>query len=238
MLPYFAYHHLYRVIYCFALGVPSIVPALARGQPTLESGRQGSTASHEEDSDPATPGNQIGTSPFLDGTIGVSHQSGRFSTLLGAGLQAGLYISGRLRLGLMGSLITFDPERGDVDGARGSSAYSERPVLFYGGSVGFALAQTPGFVWAPGIMLTQSNVSDYGTAVAMHLPFDWITKTRTRFGFALGLGATFGGTYGSRECSYDRTTGSETCGAVVYADRPPGSAIFAYFNFGFGSHAP
>ena len=152
------------------------------------------------------------------------------------GGEAGLYLGGWLRLSLKGGLLIAEPEEvhasysnpdGDPTLYRFRKPIS--PVAAYGCSVGVTLSQGPGFVFAPGVVLLRSSNPEYGTLMALQLPFEWVRESGKRIGFAVGVGKALGGTY---EACFDEP--GTVCSPMVQ-ERPAGGAFFVHAVFGFGA---
>ena len=81
-------------------------------------------------------------------------------------------------------------------------------------------------MFAPGLTLWRTDVSDFGTTGALSLPFEWTTQRRLRIGFELALGHSFGGEV-QRQCQPSSGCGIET------RDRPGGTALLLQYQMGW-----
>jgi hypothetical protein len=117
---------------------------------------------------------------------------------------------------------------------------SEAPVVVYGGSVGVALIDLPGFVMSPGIYVLRSDVADYGTMLGFALPFEWVTRRGMRVGFDFGIVRSFGGEVQQQCTSFSPTGAPATCdpGEVRAFDREGGNGFFANFLIGWAFSQP
>ena len=172
----------------------------------------------------------VRSTPFFDAIVVAADWQHRISESVSLGVQAGVYVAGRVRLT---AKISFPSERlGDQQADFGSG--TKVPSFFYAFSAGFAAVRTPNFAMSPGLMLARTDVGDYGTMLGFSLPFDWVTSSGLRLGLEGGVGNAFGG----------RTPGCSTVGAsdcheqARYQDRDPGLALWLQFQIGFGFNHP
>lgn len=177
-------------------------------------------------------------SPWLDFTLTSFYFDERMGNFLNLGAQFGVYALDRLRIS--GRFVT-PLERVD-DGAVGSY-YPSVPVpagggrsdrvpsrsisLLYGASLGIVVTNSKSFVFGPNLGFLRSDVEDYGTAIALGMPFEWTTKNNLRVGFELSLGHAFGGSL--RETCI---SGTVSCG-VTRRERPGGTAVIFQFYMGW-----
>jgi hypothetical protein len=185
------------------------------------------------------------TSPFIDVMTGGMVLEDRFNHFLLIGLQGGAYLGGRFRIVAHALMFTSDP-KDDFNG--GSSYYydstfpagyshvpSDSPTIIFGGAIGVAPVVRRNFVFAPGISYHRSNVSDYGSMLAVTFPLEWVTDDGARFGFVVDIGRAFGG-----EARGDCTAGATTCssGGQTSVSRTSGTGFFSAFQFGWGFNHP
>ena len=178
----------------------------------------------------------VSSTPFFDLVLVGANWENRYSEFLILGAQAGVFVAGRVRLT---ARIAFPME--SVHDEYYSSGFDQRQVnskalsLLYGASAGIVAVRTPTFVMSPGLAFGRTDVSDYGSMLAVSMPFDWVLATGLRVGLELNLGRAFGGRYGVTDCS-----GVNGCadGTVHAVDRPAGTAFWLQFNFGFGFNHP
>src|SRR5438876_786739 len=81
------------------------------------------------------------------------------------------------------------PRRGPHPSARRSRSVS----ALYSVSGGVLISNSRSFVFGPSLVFQRTDVSAYGSAVELALPFEWITRKNLRFGLELALGHAFGG---------------------------------------------
>ncbi len=102
--------------------------------------------------------------------------------------------------------------------------------------LGVVVARRTKFLFSPGVTLNRTDVGDYGTLFGASMPFEWVMRGGTRFGFEVAFGRGLGGeeTY---ECVSPTAT---TCasGDVVTIDRDPGIFFMIGLNIGFGLGYP
>lgn len=178
-------------------------------------------------------------SPFFELLVGGVGWDKRFSQFFNVGMQAGLYLGGRVRVTVRGLLLTSEPnddgeytDRVLTDGF--VTEPSDSPSFLYGASLGFAGIARRNFVFSPGIAGWRSDVSDYGSFLGLSLPFEWVTDEGARFGFEFDVGRAFGGT-STAVCEF---SGSCTIGTTQEMDRDSGTAIYGAFQFGWGLNHP
>jgi len=169
----------------------------------------------------------VSSTPFVDATlVGLDWQR-RFSEPVNVGVQAGVFVAGRLRLT---AKIAFPTE--DVRDSEGQfGRQSKQPSFFYAFSAGVAAVRTSNFVMSPGLMLARADVADFGTMLGVSLPLDWVTSSGLRLGLEGGLGRAIGGrsVVGcTSDCSLPPS----------YEDRRSGSAVWFQFHVGFGFNHP
>jgi len=169
----------------------------------------------------------VSSSPFVDATlVGLDWQH-RFSEPVNVGVQAGVFVAGRLRLTAKLAFPTEDVR--DSEGQFGRQ--SKQPSFFYAFSAGVAAVRTSNFVMSPGLMLARADVADFGTMLGVSLPLDWVTSSGLRLGLEGGLGRAIGGrsVVGcTSDCSLPPS----------YEDRRSGSALWFQFHVGFGFNHP
>src|SRR6185369_17783487 len=64
----------------------------------------------------------------------------------------------------------------------------------YGASVGLVVTNSRTFVFGPSVAFLRTDVSAYGNAIELLLPFEWTTRKNLRVAFEVGIGHAFGGT--------------------------------------------
>jgi hypothetical protein len=182
----------------------------------------------------------VTSSPFLDAVVaGVSWQN-RLSQALNVGGQAGVYLGGRLRLAVRFAVPAGQTDQPAIDSSFDSLGYQRRasdaPAFFYGASAGVVVYGSQDFALSPGIAFARTDVSDFGTMLAVSVPFDWVLASGMRIGLEAQLGQAVGGAYryqcadfGGTSCASDPQT---------TRDRPAGTAFFLQFQLGFGFNHP
>jgi hypothetical protein len=181
--------------------------------------------------------------PWVDFSLTNFYMDERTDNFLNLGVQVGAYLIDRIRLSAR--LVAPLEQAGDSYNEYGSDDFnfpttSYEPIdsrsvaVLYGLTFGLILSNSRTFVFAPGLALWRTDVSDYGTTGALSLPFEWTTHRRLRIGFELALGHSFGGEV-QRQCLLP--SGSTSCG-VETEDRPGGTAILAQFQMGWALSAP
>ena len=181
---------------------------------------------------PRYPNNSaVLSTPFLDLLVaGVSWEH-RFAQFLDVGAQAGLYLGERVRLTVRAAIPT--DTLNDEYYAYPGRTPSPNASFLYGASAGIVAASTKGFLLSPGAAFMRSDVSDYGTMIALSMPLEWVLPSGLRVGFELNLGRAVGGkTDGAQYCS----NGACTQGARV--DRPAGTGFWMQFQLGYGFNHP
>jgi hypothetical protein len=172
----------------------------------------------------------------------VSWQN-RVSQFLNVGFQGGVYLAHRVRLSANLILPTSDMRdeySPAYDYNPGSTGYylqqpAKRASLFYGATLGIVVVSTPTFVMAPGVAFSRTDVSDYGSSLAVALPFEWVTGNGLRLGLEFDAGRAFGGIYHTQCYS---SSGGGSCGPPLTPDRPSGTSILLQFQLGFGFNHP
>lgn len=187
------------------------------------------------------------TSPFLDLLVAGIAQDKRFDHLFNVGMQTGAYLGGRVRVAARFIMLTSEPEDdlahssssfGDDDLPDGFAALaSDAPIIVYGGSLGFSVVARRSFAFSPGVIVSRTDKSDYGTFLGMSAPFEWVTDDGARFGFEVGFGRGFGGEVRGRCESFGTVTPCDP-GEERKFDRPSGGAFYAHFQFGWGFNHP
>jgi hypothetical protein len=183
----------------------------------------------------------VRTSPFFDIIVaGVAWQD-RVSQALTVGAQAGAYLGGRLRLAVR-AVVPADNvnDQSGFDTALEGVGYQRRPsnapVMIYGASAGVVAYRAQNFALAPGLAFARTDVSDYGTMLAVSVPLDWVMASGMRIGFEVELGQALGG-----KLRYQCTDGvGVACGGPIQAtrDRPSGTAFLMQFQIGLGLNHP
>jgi len=171
----------------------------------------------------------VRSTPFIDAIVLVADWEHRFSENVNLGAQAGLYVVKRLRLTakLAFPTETSGDAQADYNGERG-------PSFVYALSAGFAAVRTPTFVMSPGVMFARTDVSNFGTMLAVSLPFDWVLNSGLRLGLEGGLGQAFGG----KRLANCSTSSAMNCSQTEYESREAGLAYWLQFQIGFGFNHP
>jgi hypothetical protein len=186
------------------------------------------------------------TSPFVDITIGGINMEQRIQHFLVLGAQAGMFLGDIVRIAPQIGLFASEPEDDfsepfEDTGSLPSgfqSEHSESPSILWGGSVGVAVLSRQNFVLAPGVLFVRTDVADYGSFLALHAPFDWVTNDGARVGFAVGIGRSFGGSV--RGTCFDTGFNPPECdpGEKREFDREAGAGFYAHFQLGWGFNHP
>jgi len=178
----------------------------------------------------------VRSTPFLDVILASVALQDRFSQFLNIGVQGGVFLADRLRLSVRLAVPT-DHTHDDYSGSDFLSAYhqvdSKGYSLLYGATAGVVAASTQNFALSPGIAFARSDVSAYGSMLAVSLPFDWVMTSGTRLGLEFDVGRALGGRY-DQVCAQSSCSG----GPTQTADRPAGTAFWLQFQLGFGFNHP
>lgn len=145
------------------------------------------------------------------------------------------------RLRVAGRLVTPLEDVGDDystyggnDGSNGSQSFTRvkaRSIaMLYSASVGVLITNSKAFVFAPSVELQRADVSAYGSAVSLALPFEWTTRKSMRIGFEFALGHAFGGNV--QDACRTFSSPRADCGTRK-RDRPSGTAVLAQFYMGW-----
>jgi hypothetical protein len=148
------------------------------------------------------------------------------------GGQVGGYAGGWLRLSARLAVPTDPSDNSGYDDLLVN--YAERidtPSIMYGASLGVVVARRTKFVFSPGITLNRTDVGSYGTLFGASMPFEWVMRGGTRFGFEVAFGRGLGG-----EVKYECT--AVNCVNDVSRDRDPGVFFMIGLNIGFGLGYP
>lgn len=191
----------------------------------------------------------VQTSPFLDMLVAGVVLDRRFDHLFNIGLQGGAYLGGRVRLAARAIMFTSEPSD-DLSydyGGFGSSEEiiapgfivdpSDPPLFLFGASLGLVAVGSRNFVLAPGLTVSRTDESDYGTFLGLSLPFEWVTDSGGRFGFELGVGRGIGGT-ARGVCANYATAAQCAQGERRDFERPSGAGFYAQFQIGWGFNRP
>jgi hypothetical protein len=172
----------------------------------------------------------VSSTPFFDLLVaGVSWEN-RFSQFLDVGAQAGVYLGERVRLTVRGA-IPSDKLNDEYYSDR-APLRSPDAAFLYGASAGVVVVGTKNFVLSPGVAFMRSDVSDYGTMIALSMPFEWVMPTGLRVGFEVNLGRAVAGHTRFQNC-----TGS-VCAGGAPVDRPAGTGFWMQFQLGYGFNHP
>ncbi len=175
-------------------------------------------------------------SPWVDFTLTSFYFDERVGNFLNLGAQFGVYALDRLRLSGRfftplervedGAISGYYPDFGG-GGTSNTQVASRSISMLYGASLGLVVTNSRSFVFGPNVGFVRTDVEDYGTAIALGMPFEWTTKTNLRVGFELSLGHAVGGSW--REVCL---SGSASCGQSR-RDRPGGTAVMFQFYMGW-----
>jgi hypothetical protein len=208
------------------------LPAPASPPPALGAGK----SLHE----PELPSDYVlGTSPWVDFGLTSFWMDERADQFLNLSVQAGGYLANRLRVAARLTAPLAEPKDkfGDSNNPPPillSTSYepidSRSPSLLFGASLGVVIANTKSFVLAPGLLVARTDVNDYGTVVALAVPFEWTTARHLRMGFEADLGSALGGS-ARRQCRQNIPPGG-TC-SNDRVDRPAGLAVLMQFQMGW-----
>jgi hypothetical protein len=172
----------------------------------------------------------VRSSPFFDLLVGGFVFEDRIDSWMALSVEAGLFIGDLLRISLLAGMPMTDPNDNFYDSDSGSyGGNSPSPDFIWGGNVGLALVSSSSFVMSPGVRLIRTEVSDYGNALMLHIPFEWVRSSGMRIGFDVSAGRAFGGGQPTPCPTTPCAAGDSTS-----ADRPAGSAFFMNFLMGFG----
>jgi hypothetical protein len=177
--------------------------------------------------------------PWVDLALTNFWMDERTDNFLNLGVQVGAYLVDRIRLSarLVAPLEEAGDSYNDYSGDFGSTykRIDSRSVsVLYGLTFGLILSNSRTFVFAPGLVVWRTDVSDYGTTGALSMPFEWTTSRRLRIGFELALGHSFGGEV-QRQCQVVSSSGGN-CG-IDSQDRPGGTAILLQYQMGWALSA-
>jgi hypothetical protein len=179
------------------------------------------------------------SSPWVDFSLTSFWMGERVGNFLNLGVQFGGYFVERLRLSgrlvvpleeMRDDFSSTDDDALPVVGAF-ESVDSAHVSVLYSASFGIILARTKSFVFAPGVLVQRTDVNDYGTSVALQLPFDWTTRRHLRVGFELAIGHAFGGSV-TRACRTVSAGLVVSCGQDEI-DRPGGTSVLLQYNMGW-----
>lgn len=168
----------------------------------------------------------LSATPWVDFSLTNFWIDNRVSNFLNVGVQVGGYFFERLRVTarLVAPLQQVDDEQYDgyYSSDFGSSFVDRRSrsvAVLYGASAGLIISNSRTFLFAPGLLIMRTDVEDYGTSLALSLPFEWTTRRHLRIGFELALGQGMGGTQA------DTNGGTEK--------RPSGTFVLLQFAMGY-----
>ncbi|MFO7177606.1 MAG: hypothetical protein DIU78_002800 [Pseudomonadota bacterium] len=182
-------------------------------------------------------GAAVQSSPFLDASVSLIALEDRLTDPFTFGLAFGGYIAERIRLVARLEMPTTS-ERLDDEFVEapppGFQPPEDNVTLIYGGALGFVVAHTPNFVFAPGISFLRTDIGELGSMIGVALPFEWTNRHGMRFGFEMDVGRIVGGSI-ELEC---RSAMQCTPGQRTTLDRPDGRAIALRFHMGFGFNHP
>jgi hypothetical protein len=179
----------------------------------------------------------LGASPWIDFSLTSFWMDERTDNFLNVGAQVGGYFIDRVRLSarLVVPLEEASDSHTDYDSQPFSSNADSENIdsrnvsVLYGVTFGLILSNSKTFLFAPGLSIWRTDVSDYGTTGALSLPFEWTTHRRLRVGFELALGHSFGGEI-HRACTTFASTAS--CGPDT-VEREGGTAVLFQYQMGW-----
>ncbi len=187
--------------------------------------------------------------PFINALLGGMTVSRRFDSGAYVGAEVGGFLGGHFRASLR-AVFTFgvqQPTGIQLSNPEFYSIHSEKPALVWGGSLGFALYKSQGFVLSVTANFMRTDVGDFGNLVGLSLPFEWITRGAKRVGFEFGVLEAYGGeTLG--ECgsmpgalpSFPAQRANPECdiGEVRAFDREKGSGVWLHMVLGLPYDTP
>jgi hypothetical protein len=174
----------------------------------------------------------LDATPWVDFSLTNFWIDERVSNFLNLGVQVGGYFFERMRLTarLVAPLEKVQDEQYGGYYSGFDSMYVDRRsrnvTVLYGASVGLIISNSKTFLFAPGVLVMRTDVEDYGTSLALSLPFEWTTRRHLRIGFELALGQGMGGT----QADSGIEGGTEP--------RPNGTFLLAQFGMGFSMGGP
>jgi hypothetical protein len=180
-------------------------------------------------------------SPWVDLTLTSFWHEDRVGNFLNLGVQAGGYFFGRLRLSAR-FVMPLERTTDDISAVRtialsdGSSVTVRRKArdmsALYGASVGLVVTNSRTFVFGPSVAFFRTDVSAYGNAVELLLPFEWTTRKNLRVAFEVAIGHAFGGTI--EGCRYDFFSGSScNSSSPDRTERAGGLAVLFQYSMGW-----
>lgn len=179
------------------------------------------------------------SSPWVDFTLTSFHLEDRTGNFFNLGVQVGGYVFERLRVSARLATPLEDVSDGyssyaDALPSNGSQSFdrvkARSLTLLYGASVGLLITNSKTFAFGPSVQLLRTDVSAYGTALSIGLPFEWTTRKNLRIGFEFALGHAFGGNI--KDVCRTVSTPSTSCGTTT-RDRPAGTAVLFQYNMGW-----
>jgi hypothetical protein len=177
----------------------------------------------------------LAQSPWIDFSLTSFWMDERTDNFLNVGVQVGGYFVDRIRLSarLVAPVDEATDSFSDYDSQFSSNSQhvdSRSVAVLYGATFGLILSNSKSFLFAPGLSLWRTDVSDYGTTAAFSLPFEWTTYRRLRVGFELALGHSFGGE--AHGACTAVVTSSSPCRADT-VDREGGTAVLFQYHMGW-----
>ncbi len=161
----------------------------------------------------------------------------RVGNFLNLGVQFGGYVFERLRVSARMITPLEDVSDGynnySYAGSNGSGSFervgARSMSVLYGASLGLLITNSKTFVFGPSLQFQRTDVSAYGSALALGLPFEWTTQRNLRVGFELGFGHAFGGNVRlvCRNFVTNTSCGNQT------ADRPSGTTVLFQYSMGW-----
>lgn len=188
----------------------------------------------------------VRTTPFIDGLAGGMALADRYSSFMVLSTQFGTFIAGGLRIaGRFGVFASeADVETYNIEGLPPEFRLDnpERPSMLFGGAVGYALAQSAGFAFSPGLEVLHTDVGSMGTEVGINLPFEWVSDKAMRIGFEFTVGLAVGGSMRAtcNALAVSSTAQVPSCdpGEIRDFSRQTGAAYYMGFQLGWGLASP
>jgi hypothetical protein len=164
----------------------------------------------------------------------------RFESSASLGGQVGMYLLKRIRLV---ARVTFPvTAASDTHLAAAAINYetlkSDSPKVMYGASAGVALIGTKNFVLAPSLWFLRTNEGDYGTALGVSLPLEWVLSNGIRFGAEPAIAHAFGGSFRQRCVLVNVIPAPCTVDETRTLDRSSGMALYVQLQVGWGFNYP
>jgi hypothetical protein len=157
------------------------------------------------------------------------HFRERVSSAAAFGGEVGLFAWDRLRV----SARALVPVAGVNDEVNDAADTSGASAWLWGFSVGAAANRQAGFALSPSLQYLRPQGGDYGNALGVHVPFEWLSASGFRLGFEFSLLYGFGGEYRQLVC-FD----GSGCPRIEPAKRPSSAGFVAGFMIGHAFSMP